>query len=38
MLIVTHEGAVSRATDRVIYLRDGVIESDERNPNPVIEF
>ncbi len=38
MLIVTHEGAVSRATDRVIYLRDGVIESDKKNDNPVIEF
>lgn len=38
MLIVTHEGAVSRATDRVIYLRDGVIESDKKNLNPVIEF
>jgi putative ABC transport system ATP-binding protein len=38
MLIVTHEGAVSRATDRVIFLRDGVIESDRKNLNPVIEF
>ena len=38
MLIVTHEGAVARATDRVIYLRDGVIESDKKNENPVIEF
>jgi putative ABC transport system ATP-binding protein len=38
MLIVTHEGAVSRATDRVIYLRDGLIESDKKNLNPVIEF
>jgi putative ABC transport system ATP-binding protein len=38
MIIVTHELAVSRATDRVIYLRDGVIESDKQNPNPVIEF
>lgn len=38
MLIVTHEGSVSRATDRVIYLRDGVIESDTVNENPVIEF
>jgi putative ABC transport system ATP-binding protein len=38
MLIVTHEGAVSRATDRVIYLRDGVIESDKKNLNPVIQF
>jgi putative ABC transport system ATP-binding protein len=38
MLIVTHEASVSRATDRVIFLRDGVIESDTRNPNPVIEF
>ncbi len=38
MLIVTHESAVAKATDRVIYLRDGVIESDTKNPNPVIEF
>jgi putative ABC transport system ATP-binding protein len=38
MLIVTHEAAVARATDRVIYLRDGVIESDKRNANPVIQF
>ncbi len=38
MLIVTHEGAVARATDRMIYLRDGRIESDKHNPNPVIEF
>lgn len=38
MLIVTHEAAVARATDRVINLRDGVIESDKKNENPVIEF
>ncbi len=38
MLIVTHEGSVARATDRVIYLRDGIIESDKKNLNPVIEF
>jgi putative ABC transport system ATP-binding protein len=38
MLIVTHEGSVARATDRVVFLRDGVIESDKANPNPVIEF
>jgi putative ABC transport system ATP-binding protein len=38
MIIVTHEGAVARATDRVIYLRDGIIESDRKNENPVIEF
>jgi hypothetical protein len=29
---------VSRATDRVIYLRDGLIESDKKNLNPVIQF
>ena len=38
MLIVTHEAAVAKATDRVIYLRDGIIESDKKNLNPVIEF
>jgi putative ABC transport system ATP-binding protein len=38
MLIVTHENNVAAATDRVIYLRDGVIESDTRNLNPVIKF
>jgi putative ABC transport system ATP-binding protein len=38
MIIVTHEAAVARATDRIIYLRDGVIASDKRNENPVIEF
>ncbi len=38
MLIVTHEAAVAKATDRIIYLRDGVIASDKHNDNPVIEF
>lgn len=38
MIIVTHEMAVAKATDRIIYLRDGVIESDRKNENPVIEF
>jgi putative ABC transport system ATP-binding protein len=38
MIIVTHEAAVAKATDRIIYLRDGVIASDKRNENPVIEF
>jgi putative ABC transport system ATP-binding protein len=38
MLIVTHEAAVANATDRIIYLRDGIIASDKHNPNPVIKF
>ncbi len=38
MIVVTHEESVARATDRVIFLRDGIIESDKANPNPVIQF
>ena len=38
MLVVTHEKAVSDATDRVVHIRDGVIGEDLVNPNPVINF
>jgi len=35
VILVTHEDDISRHAHRIIRLRDGEVNSDERNPNPV---
>jgi putative ABC transport system ATP-binding protein len=37
MIIVTHEEDIARYAHRIIRLRDGMVESDELNPNPAIK-
>lgn len=40
IVLVTHEEEVAQHAERIIRLRDGAVESDERNPNrisPVVE-
>ena len=34
ILLVTHEDEVARYAERVIVVKDGLIESDTRNPEP----
>ena len=36
VLIVTHEEDIARYARRVIRLRDGLIESDQMNENPIL--
>lgn len=36
LIVVTHEEDIARHAHRIIRLKDGQIESDEINPNPVI--
>ena len=38
IIIVTHEEEIARHAHRIIRLRDGLIESDKVNPNPIEEF
>ncbi len=35
IIVVTHEEEIAKHARRIIRLRDGVIESDEINPNPI---
>ena len=35
MIMVTHEADIARHAHRIIHLKDGEVESDEINPNPV---
>jgi len=35
IILVTHEEDVAMHAHRIIRLRDGMIESDEINPNPI---
>ena len=35
LLVVTHNNALAHVADRVIHLKDGQIQSDERNPAPL---
>lgn len=36
IILVTHEEDIARHAHRIIRLRDGKIESDERNPDPIV--
>jgi len=35
IILVTHEEDIARHAHRIVRLRDGLVESDEQNPNPV---
>ena len=36
IVMVTHEEDIARHAHRIVLMRDGNIESDEPNPNPVV--
>jgi putative ABC transport system ATP-binding protein len=35
LIMVTHEADIAKHAHRIIHLKDGEVESDEINPNPV---
>jgi putative ABC transport system ATP-binding protein len=35
LLMVTHEEDIARHAHRIIKLKDGMIESDTKNPDPI---
>lgn len=37
IIVVTHEEEIARHARRIIRLRDGLVESDELNPNPIAQ-
>ncbi|MDD2196264.1 MAG: ABC transporter ATP-binding protein [Bacteroidales bacterium] len=37
IIVVTHEEEIARHARRIIRLRDGLVESDEFNPNPIAQ-
>lgn len=38
VIVVTHEEDIAKYARRIVRLRDGVIESDELNPSPVLDL
>jgi putative ABC transport system ATP-binding protein len=36
VIVVTHEEEIALRTRRIVRLRDGIIESDKINPNPIV--
>lgn len=38
VIIVTHEEDIAKYARRIIRLKDGIIEKDEKNPEPVLEM
>ncbi len=38
IILVTHEEEIARHAHRIIRLRDGLVESDQANPNPIDDF
>ena len=38
IIVVTHEESVAKHAHRIIRLRDGMVESDEKNDNPAHDF
>jgi len=35
LILITHNAAIARMADKVIYIRDGRVDRIEENPHPV---